>query len=276
MEKLQDLAIVLKWVPYEERHRVVTALTENYGRISALARNSIHSRRFGGSLEPFSASLWTFVERKNADLYRVEEAEIRRGYEGLRENFECLALASTFNELMLRLAPERESSPELFKLHANALATLDELHEKGSDLTILLKLLNAYLIKVLQWSGNQPQIHKCVLCSKPLEEFAPNTQMSCRVSDASWFCPAHSAHPVQDQHATGHQMHLKNRFFKLTVAALRDFYMDLSKPIKQVIESNRASDEDHRALFLFLESLFLFHVPGFDQKPLKAIRFLGV
>ena len=58
MEQKRDLAIVLRWVPYEERHRVVTALTENHGKISALAlwrsraiASSLRSRAFSAAAD---------------------------------------------------------------------------------------------------------------------------------------------------------------------------------------------------------------------------------
>src|SRR5687768_422160 len=137
MQHKQDLAIVLRTVVFEERHRIVTALTENHGRISALARNSIQSRRFGGSLEPFTAADWRFVEtRPGADLFRLEEANTRRGFENLRKDFERLSMASLFNELMLKLAPEHEPCPDLFRMHANALAVLDEMPGQGADLSL--------------------------------------------------------------------------------------------------------------------------------------------
>jgi len=53
----EDLAIVLRAVPYEERHRIVTALTEHHGKITGMAKNAIQSRRFGGCLETFTAYL---------------------------------------------------------------------------------------------------------------------------------------------------------------------------------------------------------------------------
>src|SRR5688572_25025319 len=127
MEPKRDLAIILKSIVFEERHRIVTALTENHGLVSALARNSIQSRRFGGSLEPFTASEWFFVGKPGAELFSIREAHVKRSYEGLRKSFERLSMASVFNELMMRLAPQHEPCPELFRMHSNALAALEEM-----------------------------------------------------------------------------------------------------------------------------------------------------
>src|SRR5690606_8621844 len=150
-------------VAYEERHRIVTALTETHGKISAIARNAIQSRRFGGSLEPFAAATWRIAPTRagasGSDLFRLDQATIRKPVEGIRSNFEILALASVFNELMIRLAPEKENALDLFKLHLNALALLEEWAGRGeSDPRILIMLLNAYLSKLLQWNGTQPQL----------------------------------------------------------------------------------------------------------------------
>jgi len=274
MEQKRDLAIVLRWVPFEERHRVVTALTENHGRISALARNSIQSRRFGGALEPFAAAEWLFVERQGADLYRVDEAHIRRGYEGLRKRFERLALASVFNELMIRIAPEREACPDLFRLHSNALAVLEEMPD-GEPLSEL-KLLNAYLAKVLQWAGNQPQVLACLGCLKTLDTLDPYQPLNCVVSDAGWVCSdcrAIETRHVRDR-AAAQGFH--QSLLRLTPAALYDFHASLTLPIRQVTAVTQASHAEHEQLFGFLEALMVYHVPGFDRTPLKGLRFLAL
>jgi len=82
VQTIRDLAIVLRSIPFEERHRVVTALTEHHGKVTALARNCVHSKRYGGVLEPFTAGLWNFVLKPGADLVSLREAVVRRGFEG--------------------------------------------------------------------------------------------------------------------------------------------------------------------------------------------------
>src|SRR6185437_133148 len=100
MQSKRDLAIILRAVPYQERHRVVTALTEQHGQISAIAKNSIQSRRFGGCLDLFAASEWIFTYSPGAELYHLTEAKIREPFDGLHKSFEKLSLASVFNEYM--------------------------------------------------------------------------------------------------------------------------------------------------------------------------------
>jgi DNA repair protein RecO len=272
VEQRRDLAIVLKSVPYEERHRVVTALTENHGKISALARNSIQSRRFGGALEPFAASQWMFVERVGANLFRVEEAQVRRGYEGLRREFELLSLASVFNELMLKMAPEREPCPELFRLHANALAALEDRTEPLDGRTTLAYLIS-YLSKVMQWSGNQPQISQCMSCERGFDQFPLHQTVSCVVADAGWICGdcrTEQTRHIQDRgHQGFHYSHLR-----VSPIAIHDFHQGLSAPIRQVPELMKAREEELQSLFGFLEALLEYHVPGFSRASFKSLRFL--
>lgn len=277
VEQQRDLAIVLRWAPFEERHRVVTAITENHGRISALARNSIQSRRFGGTLEPFTASEWKIVERPGAELFRLEGAELKRSFEGLRKDFQRLALASAWSELMLRVAPEREPCPELFRLHSNALAVLEELPNvvrPGSEIA----LLTSYMAKILQWGGHQPQIQQCLGCQKPLESLDPNREVTCVVGEAAWLClvcrdiETGSARHVTRREEQGFQQ----LFLRVAPVALQDFLLGMTTPIRQVPEHFQARPDQLKGLFAFLEALFVYHLPGFDRTPLKSLRFLDL
>lgn len=282
----RDLAIVLKSIIYEERHRIVTALTENFGLVSAMARNSIQSRRFGGTLEPFTASEWLFVQKPGADLARLEEASIRRSFEGLRGDFARLSLAAVLNEMILRVAPRHEGCPDLFRLHSNALVYLEEqsrrplsAREPGVPVEALtgedIAVLNAYLTKLLQWSGSQPQLAACMGCGVPVEKLSPEASLNCIVADAGWICPdcrtQETRHVRERQGQSFHHSQLR-----LTPAAIRDFHMSLTIPIRQVPARAMASRMEHQELFRFLEALFVYHIPGFDQTPLRSLRFLDL
>jgi DNA repair protein RecO len=268
MEMKRDTAIVLRAITFEERHRIITALTEAHGLVTAMAKNCISSRRFGGALDPFVASEWLFSEKPGADLLQLQEAVAKRSFEGLRADFERLSLASVFNELMMRVAPKHEACEELFRLHANALAALEELPGTG----IVLALLNGYLAKVLQWSGSQPQLQVCMVCSTPIDQLPPGSVVSCVVADAGWLCENCRASHTHHLRAAGPGM--SQSLLRVTPAAIHDFYSCLTLPIRQIAAAAKASRQEHQALFKFLEALFVFHVPGFDKTPLKGLRFL--
>ena len=270
MHPRRDLAIVLRSIVYEERHRIVTALTEQHGVVSALAKNAIQSRRFGGTLDIFAASEWHFTLRPNADLCMLSEAHIREPFAGLRGDFTKLAVGSALNELILKMAPQHESSLDLFKLHSNALSVLSTAPD-GSELAIL----NAYLAKLLQWSGSQPRLHSCLQCGVELESLAPQAEMNCLVADAGWVCPdccANSTRHIQGQSTEGQKLH--HTLLKLNKESIQDFQLSLSIPIKQVPQKIRVKTEKQRELFQFLEGLLIYHIPGFDRLPIKSLRFI--
>ncbi len=285
MQSKRDLAIILKSIPYEERNRIVTALTESHGVVSALARNAIQSRRFGGTLDAFVASEWTFVEKPGTELLRLEEAVIRRAYDGIRADFELLSVASVMNELMIKVAPKHEPCPDLFRLHANALAYLEETALKGKppqkalpagtlDREILA-LLNGYLTKLLQWSGNQPQLERCLGCELSISQMQAHQSLTCVVSDAGWICP--SCRSSDTQHVRDRQgLSFQHASLRVTPAAIRDFQMGLHLPIRQVPLAIEGSGKDHQELFKFLEALAIFHLPGFENQPLKSLRFISL
>lgn len=274
MQLKQDLAIVLRSIPYEERHRIITALTEQHGQISAMAKNSIQSRRFGGTLEPFAASTWTFTQKPGAELCQLSEAQIRNSFEGLRQDFKKLSLASVLNELIIKLAPQHQACGDLFRLHSNALfaineASIEKVEQSG------IAFLNAYLAKLLQWSGSQPQLSACLQCQLPLSDLPPRAEVSCLIADAGWVCGKCRAQETRHiRERSGNAFH--HSLLRVTPVAVQDFQMSLRTPIRSVFSAFKGSENEHRALFQFLEALYVFHIPGFDQKPLKSLRFLDL
>lgn len=276
MEAKRDLAIILRSVAFQERHRIVTALTENHGLVSAIARNAVNSRRFGGTLGNFSASEWHFTERAGAELWGLQEAESRRSFDGIQKDFERMALAGALSELMLRIAPH-EPCPDLFKLHSNALAALDEL---PTGTRPPLSLLNAYVAKLLQWSGNQPQIESCKGCERSLSDViraqaGHHSHLTGLVADAGWICEScRQGQTLHIREREGQAFHASS--LKLAPMALLDFYTSLAAPIRQAAASSHASPAEHKELFLFLEALLIYHLPGFDKAPIKSLRFLEI
>jgi DNA repair protein RecO len=266
VEQIRDLAIVLKSVRFEERHRIVTALTENHGKITVMARNSIQSRRFGGALEVFTAGDWCFVPKPGTDLWRIDEAAARRSFEGIRSDFEKMALAGAFCETLVKLAPAHEPCTNLFKLLSNSLAAAEE-----SSST--LPLLNAFFAKCLQWAGVQPIIHQCLECRTALgavDGFETDPVIGCLISEAGWICPPCRSTTTRHLQAGNHNL------VDLRISGLLDLYTGLRTPIRSVGANSHAAETTHRALAQFLFGLLAYHVPGFDRSEIKSLKFLAV
>lgn len=262
MERTKDLAIVLKAVPFQDRHLIVTALTKSYGRITALAKNAIHSRRFGGTLDHFCASEWTWTAKPQSELVFLEQTTFRHSFEDLKAGFENLTLGSVFTEIVLRISQEREPAPELFIFYSNALALIP----KTLDALTTPRLLNVFLLKVLKWCGSQPNLHSCLKCE---QAFGSTETYACAVANPGWLCGS-----CREE---GADFNLRgNQTFNLKSEALLDMERILKTPMKQVLSTLEAPLEDHLQIYQYLEALYIYHVPGFDRAALKGIRFLNL
>ncbi len=254
----KDLALTLRSLTYGERDRIVTAITEHHGLVTALARNSIQSRRFGGSLDPFTASEWQFSFKPGADLASLTEASVRHGFEPIRGDFDRLTLASLFAEILLKLIQPGQPVPELFKLYGNALSAIEEW---GASFA----LLNAFMSKILQWSGQQPQWQACAVCSKSLQDVLKEnseTELRIRLGEPSWVCAG--------VHASQTGRPIRELGISLPARVVADALLFTVSPIRKSQESLIGSPAEHEALASALKELLVFHVPGFDRMELKS------
>jgi len=264
MKQTSDLAIVLKSVRYQDRHKIVTALTQNNGLISCIAQNSIQSRRFGGCLEAFSVGLWQFSQKNsNSNLFYLQEASPKKSFNALEQSFTALSLASFFNELLLRVIAPGESCPQVFQLHFNALCSIDH-HYKETHFEWIL--INGFLTKLLQWYGYQPQLHACISCNIPTEKIPQNSQLLGLAPKGGWLCEDCS--PFENKSSLGESIGY------LTKNALSNFNVNLNFPIKKVSQNICGTKKDHQALYEYLFDFAQYHLPGLDQSPLKSARFL--
>lgn len=181
----EDLAIVLRSQPLQERDRLVTLLTENHGKIGGVAKGAIHSRRFGGTLDLFACSQVRWKETAG-DLVRVEEANVRRDFLKIREKLENISAAGHFVDLVLRLTEERQPVRDIFLLLAHYLKLLEEQ-------TATFEIVRSFEIKLLERLGWAPVLDECVNCQNPFfgEELHPEESFVSLAVDRGGFLCAH-------------------------------------------------------------------------------------
>ena len=74
-------AIVLRTRPFGESDKIVSFLTENFGKITGIAKGAMRSRkRFVNSLEPFSLVNLCFQDRAHTNLVFILGAELAHGF----------------------------------------------------------------------------------------------------------------------------------------------------------------------------------------------------
>ena len=255
----RDLCFVLKAIPFRERDQIVVLLTENKGKIHAIARNSIQSRRFGGCLNLFTASEVELDSRSikvseetDEKLVGLQSAIIRHSFSSIAKNFDQLSAASAMNELILRTIPNHKNATELFKLYSNCLVMLSE----QEDRKIILGVANAFVLKLTQWLGVQPAVTRCLTCEKNLAD-AEGDHVIGQVARGGWTCISC---------ANGSKEH------PLSKDVIFDAYQAILNPVRKTTFT--AVEKEQMDLLQYLEQHLLFHVHGLERKPISSYQFL--
>jgi DNA repair protein RecO (recombination protein O) len=257
----RDIGFVLKSTAYQERDLILSLFTEKKGRISAIARNGVQSRRFGGSLDFFLASEFEMDPKSvrlsdvsDESLIQLLSANPKHSIRGITKSLEKLSAASCMNELLLKTLPAQRSAIEMFKLYSNALTAMDE----GTDPQAIM-ILNAFILKLSQWMGVQPALTRCQSCGKSLNEIRGESVRPL-VAKGAWICTDCRA----DHGETGRHL--------LSLRVISDAIQAMMNPIRKIDWA--ATPDEHIALLEYLEQHLAFFVPGFEKSELSSTRFL--
>jgi DNA repair protein RecO (recombination protein O) len=151
----RDAAIVLRTYRLGESDRIVVLLTENHGKVRAVAKGIRKTRsRFGGRLEPLSYVNVQLHRGTNLDV--VSQVETIEASTGLYGDLDVMTEASTVLEAVDRLVPDLEPVPQTFRMLVGVRRTLID---KPSPLVV-----PAFLWKLLASEGVRPELDRCVGC----------------------------------------------------------------------------------------------------------------
>ena len=151
-------AIVLKSINLSDSDRLVTFMTENYGKVKCVAKGARKVKnRFWGSLEPMSHIHLIYFGKENQNLYRLNQADIIESFQSVREDFGKLYKGVYFLELIDSMILEGHQDQRIFILLQQTLTAL----KSQTDLDPLIRLFE---VRLLSLSGYKPQIDHCVIC----------------------------------------------------------------------------------------------------------------
>lgn len=135
-------AFVLHSRAYRDTSLLVELLTEQFGRLTVVARGARTAKsKLQGVLTPFLPLLVTFSSK--GELGNLQQAEV----DGLRYDLKADLILSGFylNELLIKLIPRHEPHPEIFYAYKNTLDDLTNSESPEAKLRIFEKCLLANL-----------------------------------------------------------------------------------------------------------------------------------
>lgn len=125
MKRNKTRGLVLKRTNYKETDRIVSILTEDFGRISALVKGVRKPKsRMAGGIEPFAVSKIDFLDGKG-ELVTLVSARAEKNYDNLVKDYDRGALGGEMLRLMNELI-EDDVDTSFFNLGQNLFEALDD------------------------------------------------------------------------------------------------------------------------------------------------------
>lgn len=159
-EKLVTRALLARSVDYGEADRILTLLTEEGGKLSALARSARKSRRrFGAALSLFVLGRAELgPPRRGSDLRPLERFDPLADLAGvIGGDLGKMTHGSYVLELARDLWPSEQSDPQLFGLVLETLIAIAAVPPSP-------RLLRCFELSLLAAIGLAPSFDRCVRC----------------------------------------------------------------------------------------------------------------
>jgi DNA repair protein RecO (recombination protein O) len=158
MTLFRDRGVVLRTIRLGEADRIVTLVTEQHGKVRAVAKGVRRTTsKFGSRLEPLShVALLGWQGRGDLDI--INQVEVLDTHRVVREDLDRMSAAMVMLEVVDQVAQERHSNPRLYEMLVGGIAALAE---RNSPM-----VAPAFLLKVLVLEGAAPVLDVCVSCGE--------------------------------------------------------------------------------------------------------------
>ena len=164
MKTYSDRGVVLRTYKLGESDRIVVMLTEENGKVRAVAKGVRKTKsRFGSRLEPLSHVSVLLYRGRELDIVNQVESVEPAG--PLRNNLDKMTQGLAMLEAVEQITLDREPVPHIYTMLVGALQALAS---GGSPLVVA-----AFYWKLLASEGLQPELDRCVSCGEEVGEQLP-------------------------------------------------------------------------------------------------------
>lgn len=170
MSSLSTPAIILRRIEYGDFDLILSFLTLEKGKLSAIAKSARKStKRFGGILELFAALDILCSSGQRSSLPVLQEAVLKQPFAAIRASIMCTAYASYWAELIDGWSEEGQKQPDLYELLLHVLTELDLGRTPADVLSILFQ------VRFLVLSGHGPILGLCSRCKRDIDRIEGGT-----------------------------------------------------------------------------------------------------
>ncbi len=154
-------AIILRLVEFSETSLIVTMLTRDFGKMTALAKGARRRKSpFEAALDLLSICRIVFLHKSSGAMDLLTEAKLERRFRAGTKDLKRLYCGYYVAELLSKLTDDADPHPELFDLAERTIVAFDQ----GDD-SVFLTLLR-FELRTLTILGHQPMMTRCVVCGE--------------------------------------------------------------------------------------------------------------
>jgi DNA repair protein RecO (recombination protein O) len=166
MSAEQSTAIVIRTVEFSETSLVVTLLTRDFGRVSAIAKGARRPKGpFEGSLDLLAVCRVVVIRKTSDTLDLLTEAKLHKRFRGGQRSLPRLYGGYYVAEMLRLMTDDHDPHPEVYDLTIQALEQIDGNGEVASTLLGF----DAQLMRML---GHAPGTDRCTDCGGDLPSAA--------------------------------------------------------------------------------------------------------
>ncbi len=176
-------AVVLKSMNYRDSSKIVTFYTRRFGKVKCIAKGARQLKsKFGAGLEPITNVSLVMYKKEHRDLQLVSQCDAIKTYKSIHSELERMAVALAVLELVNHLVHDEEGNDALYDL---LVGTLDEIERARKN---FLNLFFAFEIRCASLFGFSPDLEKCALCGRSLDDICVDGSAVFQLSRGSVVC----------------------------------------------------------------------------------------
>jgi DNA repair protein RecO (recombination protein O) len=154
----QSTAIVLRTIEFSETSLIVTLLTRDLGRISAIAKGARRPKGpFEGALDLLAVCRVVVLRKASDNLDILTEAKLHRRFRGGERSLDRLYGGYYVAEMLRLLTENHDPHQDVYDL---TIRTLDQIDGSGNVAMALL----AFDAQILRMLGHAPGTDRCTDC----------------------------------------------------------------------------------------------------------------